>query len=111
MLKKTLKNFKVFFCVFMLKNHLISRWHKRTFADERQSSCGYNAKGHPNKSIKDREGYMKISSISHSVELLIALSFDNSTANNTKPAASLINRKGKLISSKHSVFITNVLDR
>ena len=53
MLKKTLKNFKVFFCVFMLKNHLISRWHKRTFADERQSFCGYNAKGHPNKSIKD----------------------------------------------------------
>lgn len=40
---------------------------------------------------------MKISSISHSVELLIALSFDNSTANNTKPADSLINRKGKLI--------------
>lgn len=54
---------------------------------------------------------MKISSISHSVELLIALSFDNSTANNTKPAASLINRKGKLMYPKHSVFITNVLDR
>lgn len=51
--KKDLEKFQGLFCVFVLKNHLISRWHKRTFADERQSSCGYNAKGHPNKSIKD----------------------------------------------------------